>query len=139
MPSVASESGCVRVEDREDAGVLPDPVSLQTGSLAEYSGVGELGQSALRALGVHVEAVAEVAGVDHRLSDQVGEYLPGHGLGSESGSVHGSGCLVDLDRKVVDQFSLEAAPALAAFTAFDSLHTLAGRGALLRVLLRRPE
>jgi SAM-dependent methyltransferase len=42
-------------------------------------------------------------------------------------------------RKVVDQFSLEAAPALAAFTAFDTLHTLAGRGALLRVLLRRAQ
>jgi hypothetical protein len=42
-------------------------------------------------------------------------------------------------RKVVNQFSLEAAPALAAFTVFDSLHTLAGRGALLRVVLRCPE
>jgi len=41
-------------------------------------------------------------------------------------------------RKVVDRFSLEAAPALAAFTAFDALHNLAGRGALLRVFLRRP-
>jgi 2-polyprenyl-3-methyl-5-hydroxy-6-metoxy-1,4-benzoquinol methylase len=42
-------------------------------------------------------------------------------------------------RKIVDQFSLEAAPALAVFTAIDALHTLAGRGALLRVLLRRPQ
>ena len=41
-------------------------------------------------------------------------------------------------RSVVAQFSLDAAPALAAFTLFDMLHTLAGRGALLRVLLRRP-
>jgi 2-polyprenyl-3-methyl-5-hydroxy-6-metoxy-1,4-benzoquinol methylase len=43
------------------------------------------------------------------------------------------------NRKLVDQFSLEAAPALAVFTAFDALHTAAGRGALLRVMLRRPQ
>ena len=36
------------------------------------------------------------------------------------------------------QFSLEAAPALAVFTALDALMTLVGRGALLRVILRRP-
>lgn len=42
-------------------------------------------------------------------------------------------------RKVVEQFSLEAAPALAAGTVFDMAHTAAGRGALLRVFLRRPQ
>ena len=41
-------------------------------------------------------------------------------------------------RRVVDQFSLESAPSLAAFTVFDTLHRLAGRGALLRSVLRRP-
>jgi SAM-dependent methyltransferase len=42
------------------------------------------------------------------------------------------------NRKLVEQFSLEGAPALAAFTVFDAAHTLARRGALLRVFLRRP-
>ena len=41
-------------------------------------------------------------------------------------------------RAVVNRFSLEAPVALAAGTAFDSLHQLAGRGALLRAILRRP-
>ncbi len=39
---------------------------------------------------------------------------------------------------VVDRLSLESPVALAAGTAFDTLHQLAGRGALLRALLRRP-
>jgi SAM-dependent methyltransferase len=39
---------------------------------------------------------------------------------------------------VVDRFSLESPVALAAGTAFDTLHQLAGRGALLRAILRRP-
>ena len=38
---------------------------------------------------------------------------------------------------VVDHFSLESPVALAAGTAFDTLHQLAGRGALLRAILRR--
>ena len=42
-------------------------------------------------------------------------------------------------RRVVSQFSLESAPSLAVFTAFDACHRLAGRGALLRAVLRRPE
>ena len=41
-------------------------------------------------------------------------------------------------KRVVDQFSLEAAPALGVFTAFDALNRAAGRGALLRAVLRRP-
>lgn len=41
-------------------------------------------------------------------------------------------------RSIVDFFSLKSAPSLAAFTAFDSLHQLAGRGALLRAVLRKP-
>ncbi|HEX9992224.1 MAG TPA: class I SAM-dependent methyltransferase [Acidimicrobiales bacterium] len=41
-------------------------------------------------------------------------------------------------RRVVDGFSLESAPALAVFTAWDGLHRAAGRGALLRAVLRRP-
>jgi SAM-dependent methyltransferase len=41
-------------------------------------------------------------------------------------------------RAVVDRFSLESPVSLAAFTAFDTLHDLAGRGALLRAVLRRP-
>ena len=40
-------------------------------------------------------------------------------------------------RALVNQFSLEAPLALAAGTAFDALHQLAGRGALLRAILRR--
>ncbi|CAN5431370.1 hypothetical protein BH10ACT2_BH10ACT2_07530 [soil metagenome] len=40
---------------------------------------------------------------------------------------------------MIRQFSLKAAPALAVFTAFDSMLTLVGRGALLRVILRRPQ
>ncbi|HKS27650.1 MAG TPA: class I SAM-dependent methyltransferase [Pyrinomonadaceae bacterium] len=39
---------------------------------------------------------------------------------------------------LVNQFSLEATASLAAATLFDSLHKLAGRGALLRAVLRRP-
>lgn len=39
--------------------------------------------------------------------------------------------------KVVDRFSLESPVALAAGTAFDTIHQLAGRGALLRAVLRR--
>jgi SAM-dependent methyltransferase len=39
---------------------------------------------------------------------------------------------------VVDRLSLESPVALAAGTALDSLHQLAGRGALLRAVLRRP-
>ena len=38
---------------------------------------------------------------------------------------------------MVNRFSLKAAPALAFFTAFDAAFTLIGRGALLRVILRR--
>jgi SAM-dependent methyltransferase len=41
-------------------------------------------------------------------------------------------------RWLVEQFSLEAPVALAFFTAFDWLHRLAGRGALLRAILSRP-
>lgn len=40
--------------------------------------------------------------------------------------------------KVVSQFSLASPLALAAGTAFDSLHQLAGRGALLRAVFRKP-
>lgn len=41
-------------------------------------------------------------------------------------------------RALVDRFSLDSPVSLAAFTAFDALHQLAGRGALLRAVLRRP-
>lgn len=41
-------------------------------------------------------------------------------------------------RRVVEQFSLSTPASLAAFTAFDAVHTAFGRGALLRVVLRRP-
>jgi hypothetical protein len=41
-------------------------------------------------------------------------------------------------RDLVDRFSLESPVALAAGTAFDTMHQLAGRGALLRAILRRP-
>ena len=40
---------------------------------------------------------------------------------------------------MVNRFSLKAAPALAVFTAVDTAFTLIGRGALLRVILRRPK
>ncbi len=40
--------------------------------------------------------------------------------------------------EIVDHFSLESPVALAAGTAFDTLHQLAGRGALVRAVLRRP-
>lgn len=39
---------------------------------------------------------------------------------------------------LVNRFSLKAAPALAVFTAFDTMFTLIGRGALLRAILGRP-
>ena len=39
---------------------------------------------------------------------------------------------------MVRQFSLKAAPALAVFTALYAALTVVGRGALLRVMLRRP-
>jgi SAM-dependent methyltransferase len=39
---------------------------------------------------------------------------------------------------LVERFSLRAPVALALFTAFDTLHQMAGRGALLRAILRRP-
>lgn len=39
---------------------------------------------------------------------------------------------------LVNRFSLQATGALAAFTIFDMLHQLCGRGALLRAVLRRP-
>lgn len=41
-------------------------------------------------------------------------------------------------RGLVDRLSLESPVALAAGTVFDSLHQAAGRGALLRAVLRRP-
>lgn len=41
-------------------------------------------------------------------------------------------------RWLVEQFSLNAPLALAAFTAVDGLHQLAGSGALLRAVLKRP-
>ena len=41
-------------------------------------------------------------------------------------------------RRVVDSLSLDSPVALAAGTAFDTLHQLAGHGALLRAVLRRP-
>ncbi len=41
--------------------------------------------------------------------------------------------------KVLDQFSLESAPSLAAFTAFDAALRATGRGAVLRAVLQRPE
>jgi 2-polyprenyl-3-methyl-5-hydroxy-6-metoxy-1,4-benzoquinol methylase len=40
---------------------------------------------------------------------------------------------------MVNRFSLKAAPALAVFTALDSAFTVIGRGALLRVIMRRPK
>ena len=42
-------------------------------------------------------------------------------------------------RGLVEWFSLESPLALAAFTAFDAVNQQAGRGALLRAILRRPE
>lgn len=39
---------------------------------------------------------------------------------------------------LVDRFSLESTGSLAAFTCFDAVHHLAGRGALLRAVLQRP-
>lgn len=39
---------------------------------------------------------------------------------------------------LVNRFSLRSPVSLAAFTAFDALHQLAGRGVLLRAVLRRP-
>ena len=41
-------------------------------------------------------------------------------------------------REIVDRLSLESPLALAAGTAFDTLHQLVGRGALLRAVLTRP-
>jgi hypothetical protein len=41
-------------------------------------------------------------------------------------------------RWLVEQFSLRTAPSLAVFTAVDAVLTRLGRGALLRVVLRRP-
>jgi SAM-dependent methyltransferase len=41
-------------------------------------------------------------------------------------------------RWLINRFSLESPGSLAAFTVFDSLHQLGGRGALLRAILRRP-
>jgi SAM-dependent methyltransferase len=41
-------------------------------------------------------------------------------------------------RRLVDWLGLESTVPLAAFTAFDTVHKLAGRGALLRAVLRRP-
>ena len=40
---------------------------------------------------------------------------------------------------LVDRFSLKAPVALAFFTAFDALHCVFGRGALLRAVFRRPQ
>ena len=40
--------------------------------------------------------------------------------------------------RVVNAFSLKSAPVLGVFTVFDTLHRLAGRGALLRAALRKP-
>lgn len=42
-------------------------------------------------------------------------------------------------RWLINRFSLESPASLAAFTVFDSLHKLGGRGALLRAILRRPK
>lgn len=39
---------------------------------------------------------------------------------------------------LIKRFSLKSIGSLAAFTAFDTVHQLAGRGALLRAVLRRP-
>jgi 2-polyprenyl-3-methyl-5-hydroxy-6-metoxy-1,4-benzoquinol methylase len=39
---------------------------------------------------------------------------------------------------LINRFSLESPGSLAAFTVFDTLHQLAGRGALLRAILRKP-
>lgn len=41
-------------------------------------------------------------------------------------------------RGLVGQFSLETAPSLSLFTAFDTVLTATGRGALLRAVLARP-
>lgn len=41
-------------------------------------------------------------------------------------------------RRLVEQFSLESTPSLAFFTAFDTVLTAVGRGAVLRAVLRRP-
>jgi SAM-dependent methyltransferase len=41
-------------------------------------------------------------------------------------------------RRVVGWFSLESTFSLGFFTVFDSVNQLAGRGALLRAMLRRP-
>jgi SAM-dependent methyltransferase len=41
-------------------------------------------------------------------------------------------------RSMVEQFSLATPVPLAAFTLFDAVQTLLGRGALLRAVLRRP-
>lgn len=48
--------------------------------------------------------------------------------------------LVDMGgpRWLTERFSLESPVSLAAFTAFDTLHQLAGRGALMRAILKRP-
>jgi hypothetical protein len=41
-------------------------------------------------------------------------------------------------RRIVGQFSLRSAPALTVFTVLDAIVTAARRGALLRVVARKP-
>ncbi|MBC7911805.1 MAG: class I SAM-dependent methyltransferase [Pyrinomonadaceae bacterium] len=41
-------------------------------------------------------------------------------------------------RWMTNRFSLESTVSLSAFTAFDMLHQLAGKGALMRAILKRP-
>lgn len=41
-------------------------------------------------------------------------------------------------KRLIEQFSLKSTVSLGVFTIFDSLHNLAGRGALLNAILKRP-
>jgi hypothetical protein len=49
--------------------------------------------------------------------------------------------LVDLNAPIwlTDRFSLKSPASLSAFTIFDMLNQMAGKGALLRAMMRRPE
>ena len=91
----------VGVEDLEGPVVLVDPVSLQAGSLDEYTRSGELVECALCGHVTHSQLARQEPCVDHRMGDEVRKHGPAGGVFPEPGKLLSR--LINLSGQIVDQ------------------------------------
>ena len=81
--------------------MLVDPVSLQAGSLDEYTRSGELVECALCGHVTHSQLARQEPCVDHRMGDEVRKHGPAGGVFPEPGKLLSR--LINLSGQIVDQ------------------------------------